>query len=44
MLSVIIWLVLGIVTLLNDDKRILKINFVLTWLMLMIHLIAKYFG
>lgn len=38
---IIIWLIAGVLTLISDDKSVLKINFMLTWITLMVQLIAN---
>ena len=42
MIQIIIWLIAGITTLSIQDKKILKFDFVVTWLVLMVHLICDY--
>lgn len=39
---VILWLIAGVLTIINPDKQTLKINYVITWIVLMTQLIDKY--
>ena len=42
MFSIILWLIAGILTLFAQDKKALKINFFITWFVLMVNLISNY--
>lgn len=39
---VILWLIAGVLTIINDDKQTLKFNYIITWIVLMIYLVDKY--
>lgn len=43
MFNIIIWSILGILTMLVNDSTTYKINFILTWIVFMISLIVDYF-
>ena len=43
MFNIIIWTMAGILTLLINDEKVFKINFILTWVVLMIQLVGNYF-
>lgn len=42
MFNIIIWSVLGALTMIANDPVSYKINFILTWIVLMVNLIEKY--
>ena len=42
MFNIIIWLIAGILTLFIQDKQTIKINFFITWAVLMVNLICDY--
>ena len=44
MFNIILWSIVGILTLLVNDPKVYKINFVLAWVVLVVNLIANYFG
>ena len=44
MFNIIIWFIVGILTLLVNDHKVYKINFVITWIVLMFNLVGNYCG
>lgn len=44
MFNIIVWTAAGILTMLSNDKIVLKVNYVITWIVLMFNLIANYYG
>lgn len=42
MFHVILWLVAGILTMMCKDEKVYKINYFLTWIVLMFYLFDKY--
>ncbi len=42
MFNIIIWSILGVLTMCVNNSDTYKINFILTWVVLMVHLIERY--
>ena len=44
MFNIILWFIVGILTLLLNDHKVYKINFVIAWIVLMVNLVERYCG
>ena len=39
---IIIWLIAGVITMMSDDKSVLKVNYGIMWITLLFQLIVNY--